>query len=410
MKIDRAGWPFVLGALAPALALAAFWPWMAGAFGALALFMVYFFRDPERTVPDRHGAVVSPADGRVLIAGAAEPASAPPGDWKQISIFLSPLDVHINRIPIGGRVARVEYTPGRFLAAYRPESARVNERNDVWIERDGGPWCAARSWACSPGAGLPVAPGVPCDRRAVGLMKFGSRIDLYLPPHATCAWAGRQGPQRRNGSGHMVNPDRDARRDGDEDQFDLLNFRKWRAERRRKLRRGVYLLPSLLTMGNMFCGYLCVLYAIRGEFDVAAPLIGVAVVLDMLDGRIARMTGTATPFGVEFDSLADASFGIAPAVLTFTWGLSLSTASAGRQIHHLTRRHPPGAVNIQSVKPTTSATVGMPSYRGGHSASTVFFYPAAFRTCGGGCGVLVVRVPRCLAEHGRFNSFKTIDT
>jgi CDP-diacylglycerol--serine O-phosphatidyltransferase len=120
----------------------------------------------------------------------------------------------------------------------------------------------------------------------------------------------------------MVNPDRDARRDGDEDQFDLLNFRKWRAERRRKLRRGVYLLPSLLTMGNMFCGYLCVLYAIRGQFDVAAPLIGVAVVLDMLDGRIARMTGTATAFGVEFDSLADViSFGIAPAVLTFMWGL-----------------------------------------------------------------------------------------
>ena len=98
----------------------------------------------------------------------------------------------------------------------------------------------------------------------------------------------------------MVTPDREARRDeGEDGEFDLLDFRRWRAERRPRLRRGVYLLPSLLTMGNMCCGYLCVLYAIRGQFDVAAPLIGVAVVLDMLDGRIARMTGTATAFGVE---------------------------------------------------------------------------------------------------------------
>lgn len=187
MKIDRAGWPFVLGALAPALALGAFWPWMAGAFGALALFMVFFFRDPERTVPDLPDAVVSPADGRVLIAGAAEPASAPPGDWKQISIFLSPLDVHINRIPIGGRVARVEYTPGRFLAAYRPESARVNERNDIWIERGGTVAVCrqvvgvlARRLVCRVGPGAAVHTG-----QRFGLMKFGSRIDLFLPPHAT---------------------------------------------------------------------------------------------------------------------------------------------------------------------------------------------------------------------------------
>ena len=185
MRIDRAGWPFVLGAVAPALALAAFWPWMAGAFGALALFMVYFFRDPERIVPDLPDAVVSPADGRVLIAGAAEAASAPPGDWKQISIFLSPLDVHINRIPIGGRVGRVEYTPGRFLAAYRPESARVNERNDIWIERGGGTVVCrqvvgvlARRLVCRVAPGAAVRTG-----ERYGLMKFGSRIDLYLPPH-----------------------------------------------------------------------------------------------------------------------------------------------------------------------------------------------------------------------------------
>jgi phosphatidylserine decarboxylase len=187
MKIDRAGWPFVLGALAPALVLGAFFPWLAAVFGVVALFMVYFFRDPERAVPEQADAVVSPADGRVLVAGDAEAASAPPGAWKQISIFLSPLDVHINRIPAGGRVTRVEYTPGRFLAAYRPESARENERNEVWIEREGGTVVCrqvvgvlARRLVCRIAPGAVVRTG-----ERYGLMKFGSRIDLYLPPRTT---------------------------------------------------------------------------------------------------------------------------------------------------------------------------------------------------------------------------------
>lgn len=91
---------------------------------------------------------------------------------------------------------------------------------------------------------------------------------------------------------------------------------------RRGLRRGVFLLPSLFTVANLFCGWACVVYAMRGEFHTAAPFIGFAVVLDMLDGRIARMTGSSSAFGVEFDSLADLiSFGMAPAALTFQWGL-----------------------------------------------------------------------------------------
>ena len=75
-------------------------------------------------------------------------------------------------------------------------------------------------------------------------------------------------------------------------------------------------------MANMFCGYCCIVYTMRGEFETAAPLIGVAVVLDMLDGRIARLTGSTSEFGLQFDSLADViSFGVAPAVLAFKWGL-----------------------------------------------------------------------------------------
>lgn len=184
MKIDRAGWPFVFGFLAPAaLCGLAGWLWLAMAFAAGAGFMLFFFRDPERTVPGMPGAIVSPGDGRVLVAGAADPKSSPPGQWTQLSIFLSPLDVHINRIPIGGRVVRVDRTPGRFLAAYRPESARVNEKNEVWIERGGETAVCrqvvgvlARRLVCRVGPGSEVATG-----QRFGLMKFGSRIDLYLP-------------------------------------------------------------------------------------------------------------------------------------------------------------------------------------------------------------------------------------
>jgi CDP-diacylglycerol--serine O-phosphatidyltransferase len=89
-----------------------------------------------------------------------------------------------------------------------------------------------------------------------------------------------------------------------------------------RARRGVYLLPSLLTMGNMWCGYASIVYALRGEYETAAPLIGIAYALDALDGRIARMTHTESEFGLQLDSLADVvSFGIAPAVVSFAWGL-----------------------------------------------------------------------------------------
>jgi phosphatidylserine decarboxylase len=184
MKVDRAGWPFVLGALALALVFgAAGLRWLAGASAVLTAFMLYFFRDPERHVPREPGAIVSPADGRVLVAGDAEPSSAPPGPWTQISIFLSPVDVHINRIPIAGRVTRVEHTPGRYLAAYHPDSARVNERNEVWLDHEGETVVCrqvvgvlARRLVCRIGPGALVKTG-----ERYGLMKFGSRIDLFLP-------------------------------------------------------------------------------------------------------------------------------------------------------------------------------------------------------------------------------------
>src|SRR5512134_2909329 len=96
-----------------------------------------------------------------------------------------------------------------------------------------------------------------------------------------------------------------------------------RGHDRRGIRRGVSLLPSLFTLANLFCGWSCVVYAMHGQVERAAPFIGIAMVLDMLDGRIARMTGTTSEFGVQLDSLADIiSFGMAPAVLAYAWGLA----------------------------------------------------------------------------------------
>src|SRR5438132_9122207 len=160
----------------------------------------------------------------------------------------------------------------------------------------------------------------------------------------------------------------------------LRFFRRSTDRPRRQLRRGVYILPTLFTLGNMFCGYACIVFAMRGEFETAAPFIGFAVVLDVLDGRIARMTGSASEFGVEFDSLADViSFGIAPAILSFSWGLQplgrlgwlagllFLTAAAMRLARFNIQSHMGGDKRY---------FVGMPSpAAAGITAATVFAFP-----------------------------------
>lgn len=184
----------------------------------------------------------------------------------------------------------------------------------------------------------------------------------------------------------------------------------------RRYRRGVFLLPSMVTVGNLFCGYACIVYAMRGDLATAAPFIGIALVLDMLDGRIARMTNTTSAFGVEFDSLADVvSFGLAPAVLAFAWGLSdfgrvgwaagfvFVTAAAVRLARF----------NIQSASQGDKRYfIGMPTPAAAAiPAATVFAFPypatGPWQTV---ASIAVVLVPAALMVSTiRFRSFKNLN-
>ena len=161
-----------------------------------------------------------------------------------------------------------------------------------------------------------------------------------------------------------------------------LPLRRRRGDRPERFRRGVFLLPSLFTVGNLFCGYACVVHATRGDYERAALFIGVAMILDTLDGFIARLTNSSTAFGVQLDSLADiVSFGLAPAILAFTWGLVplgrfgwaagfLYVAAAAMRLARF---------NIQSSNPAALDKryfVGMPSPAAAAViVSTVYLYP-----------------------------------
>ena len=188
MRIDPAGWPFVLGAL---VITALVWLLAGPVIGVPLLivsgFLLFFFRDPDRVHNALSSAVISPADGRVMVAGAPTGEATPPGRWQQISIFLSPMNVHVNRIPVSGRVTRVEYHPGRFLPAYKKESGDLNERSEVTIDHEGQPIVVrqivgllARRVVCRTREGAEVKAG-----ERFGVMKFGSRMDVFVPLDAT---------------------------------------------------------------------------------------------------------------------------------------------------------------------------------------------------------------------------------
>ena len=197
-----------------------------------------------------------------------------------------------------------------------------------------------------------------------------------------------------------------------------LRFLRRAGDRRRKpgLRRGAALLPSLFTMGNMFCGYACIVYAVDRDFERAAVFIGVGIVLDMLDGRVARLTQTESAFGGELDSLADViTFGLAPAILAFAWGLGslgrlgwacgfLYVAAAALRLARF---------NLQGMAGGDKRYfAGLPSpSAAGITASTVFAFPGGLADPRAAVPALfMVLVPAALmVSRIRFQSFKTVD-
>jgi phosphatidylserine decarboxylase len=188
MHIDPAGWPFILGGLVVAAIAGVLGggPY-ALVFGVVTAFFVFFFRDPDRVHNATDSEVISPADGRVMVAGEPTGEQTPPGSWRQITIFLSPMDVHVNRMPVSGRVTKVKYHPGQFLPAYRPEAGDLNEYTEVTIDHHGQ--CVvvrqivgvlARRIVCRAKEGDEVKAG-----GRFGVMKFGSRMDIFLPIEST---------------------------------------------------------------------------------------------------------------------------------------------------------------------------------------------------------------------------------
>jgi len=178
----RDGIPYVIIPLGLALVpvLTGYWP-LAIPFVLIAAFMAYFFRDPHRSIPTEAGIVVAPADGLVTIVRLADGAANPES---LISIFLSPIDVHINRSPIAGVITEIAYKKGKYLMATKAESRVLNEQNTLTIQGDG------LTVRCTQIAGI-LARRIVCwkqqgDRvkcgERFGMIKFSSRTDVLLPP------------------------------------------------------------------------------------------------------------------------------------------------------------------------------------------------------------------------------------
>ncbi len=185
MRFAREGYPFI-GAATAAAALAFIVGWtLPGVVAAtLSGFFLWFFRDPERRVPAEAGLVVAPADGRVIGVDAEVRVPELPGAASRVSIFMSPLDVHVNRAPVSGRVTSVRYRRGKFHAAFSPKASPDNERNAIVIADDRDErfmmvqiaGALARRIVCWMLPEARVERGGRC-----GMILFGSRVDLYVP-------------------------------------------------------------------------------------------------------------------------------------------------------------------------------------------------------------------------------------
>ena len=187
----RAGWPFIIGFAVASLLISLFWDGFILIGLVLTLWCIYFFRDPARIVPTRDGLIISPADGRVtdVTEGCALPRELSgkdeeEGDYTRISVFLSVFNVHVNRIPVSGVVKKLVYKPGLFLNAGDPRASFENERCAALIAHESG-----KEFGVVQIAGL-IARRILCDIQEgqdvkkgerYGIIRFGSRVDIYLP-------------------------------------------------------------------------------------------------------------------------------------------------------------------------------------------------------------------------------------
>ncbi|RPI37881.1 MAG: phosphatidylserine decarboxylase family protein [Nitrospiraceae bacterium] len=183
IKLAPEGYPFIIGALV--LTVFVFIVIPVGTLFALFLtaFMVYFFRDPARTIPWGRDFFVAPADGRIIVIRDVREERYLKADVKQISIFMSPLNVHVNRAPCDGKVKRVRHNKGRFLAAYKDEASVRNENIEMVLETEYGDILVrqvagfvARRAVCRKEVGDELKRG-----ERYGVIKFSSRVDVYLP-------------------------------------------------------------------------------------------------------------------------------------------------------------------------------------------------------------------------------------
>ena len=187
IPVAAEGWPFILPLAAVTTLLFVFgWKNTAIVSLVLTLFVLFFFRDPERKVPEGQGVVVSPADGKVIVVKDIYEPDYLKQEVKQISIFLSVFNVHVNRSPVGGAVEAVKYHPGKFLAAWDDKASLDNEqtamvisvgRNKVLVKQIAG--LIARRIVCYAKPGDRVRTG-----ERYGLIRFGSRVDIFLPKDA----------------------------------------------------------------------------------------------------------------------------------------------------------------------------------------------------------------------------------
>jgi phosphatidylserine decarboxylase len=185
-RIAPEGYPFIaVFFVLTVIAVFVFGPRWAVIPLVLTLFMVYFFRDPERDVPPALG-YISPADGRVVLVEHGREDQYLKDDVLQISIFMSPLNVHVNRAPCDGEIVEIQHTPGSFKAAYRKEASWKNENTAMHLRCTGGDVLVRQV------AGFlarrtvnRMKPGEKLSRgERFGMIKFSSRVDLYMPPGA----------------------------------------------------------------------------------------------------------------------------------------------------------------------------------------------------------------------------------